>query len=237
MTDLADESSSLLEWATRLAVDPELRARLAADPRGLLSDEGFTQVRPSDLHHALRLVTDSVAARLGHDVDGDVAGSAVSQLAGEHPLEAIARQLVHVTDTVLAGPVSGDGHHDVDELDLGAGPRDHEAFADPAADLDGLHDLEVPGHHDAPVVPDVDHPDHPPLHDPSDPAEVDHPAAGAADTDPGPAEVFVLAGPADEVHHPDDDGGHDSLITDHDAVLPDHDVPAGALAGHDDLDL
>lgn len=188
MTDLADEPTSLLDWATRLAVDPGLRARLAADPRGLLDEQGFARVAPADLHHALPLVTDAVAARLGHDVDGGLVGAVEAQGAGEHPLDALARHFTHVSDTVLAGPPTSEPH-DLDALDRLPGDDPTALLDDPGHpdapddldDLDGFGGPHDPGHHDV-GAPFDDH------------VPADVPAAAAGDPGPPPPEAGPVVG-------------------------------------------
>jgi hypothetical protein len=231
VTDLADEPSSLLEWATRLAVDPQLRARLAADPRGLLGEQGFGHVVPADLHHALPLVTDGVAARLGHDVDPGLTGPVEAQHVGEHPLDALARQFAHVSEAVLAGPPAGEADHDLDDP-VPVGPHDPTAFLD---DLPGPTDLDVAhvvAPHGAAAV--VDH------HDPT-PAVVDVPAhdPGTAEPQDGPdVGNGAVADPFDEpAEHPyHDHPGH----ADHPGAYGDlHHAadPVEVHLAHDVLDL
>lgn len=236
VTDLADEPSSLLEWVTRLAVDPQLRARLAADPRGLLGEQGFADVLPADLHHALPLVTDGVAARLGHEVDVGLVGPVEAQHVGEHPLDAVARQFTHVSDAVLAGPPAGDGDHDLDD------PVDHPLAVhdDPTAFLD---DLAGPDDLDA---PDVDHAHHP-VPDPQPVPEPEPVAATVAATvAAGPPAGAVVgnedhgAEPSGEVpDHPEPD--HPALYAvpdpDREHHADHHAEPVDVHPVHDVLDL
>lgn len=152
MNEIADEPSSLLDWATRLAVDPDLRTRFASEPRDVLDEQGLGEIPPVDLHHALPLVTDSVAARLGTDVDLAAWATSEAQRDDEDAVDAVARQLGQVTDTVLAHTgedgVGEDLDDEPDELhdptadldDLGA-PDDLD---DPMADLDDI-ELETDG--------------------------------------------------------------------------------------------
>lgn len=229
VTDLADEPSSLLEWATRLAVDPQLRARLAADPRGLLGEQGFAHVLPADLHHALPLVTDGVAARLGHDVDPGLTGPVEAQRVGEHPLDALARQFAHVSEAVLAGPPVGEADHDLD--DVPPSPDDPTAFVD---DVAGTHDLDAPDvaahepgsaveHHDlAPAAVDL------PPHEPGTPHPQDAPDVG------NPAAVEALDEPTEHpspepATHPDHPDTYGDLHHDAD--------PVEVHLAHDVLDL
>ncbi|MFC5065325.1 IniB N-terminal domain-containing protein [Actinomycetospora atypica] len=186
MTELADEPSSLLDWVTGLATDPALRARFADEPRSVLAEQGLADLTPADLRHALPLVSDSVAARLGADVDTAALATTAAQLAGEDPANALARQLGVVTESVLAAgaaappvheldddPEDPDDPVDLDDLDAPAGP------AHDPDDLDGH--LDPGGHHDL------------------DDAPVGHPA-GVDGPDPGLASVTVLpVGATDDV--------------------------------------
>lgn len=134
MSDVADEPSSLLDWATGLATDPVLRARFGEEPRTVLDEQGFAQVAPADLHHSLPLVTDTVAARLGTEVP---LVESVAQLDGEDPVTALARHLGTATETVLGGndPTT---HDDDVEHPAGspAGPVDLDGPMTPDDDVD-----------------------------------------------------------------------------------------------------
>jgi hypothetical protein len=97
-------SVSLLDWILGLVTDPAARARFAVDPRGALGEQGLADLDPVDLHHALPLVTDTVAARVDATVTRPVPPAL---LQGESPVEALVRQLTAVSDSVEPGDPPG----------------------------------------------------------------------------------------------------------------------------------
>ncbi len=106
MTD-AVPPASLLAWITGLVTDPALRARFAVDPRGALGEQGLADLDPVDLHHALPLVTDTVAAQVDTTLTWP---GPPALLQGETPVEALVRQFAAVSHTVVPGeddPVPG----------------------------------------------------------------------------------------------------------------------------------
>lgn len=241
MTELADEPSSLLDWVTGLATDPALRARFADEPRSVLDEQGLAGLTPADLHHALPLVSDSVAARLGADVDTAALAGTAAQLAGEDPASALARQLGVVTESVLAagvttGPVHGidDDPVDLDDLDSPAGPADARDDLDDPDDLDDLDGPDPGGEHD------LDGTDDPTLASvtvlpvaPFDPVDEDDPLdehdPPEAEDDDGDVPGLVVGTPAEDPWAPGPDGYADPSPPG-DGPDPDDPGPDGADA-------
>lgn len=213
MTDVAAQGASLLDWVTGLVTDPVARSRFAADPHGVLGEQGLADLDPADLHHAIPLVTDTVAARLDTVADGS---SAVPDLLdGESGLEAAVRQITAIPDRIVL--LDGHDHPPSDLDDGGRGPR-----------------------HDVPVGFDdpVGHPSHEGLDDPA-PGEGDHAAhvARIAGENRPPATGFATG-----EHDPaagggaDEPAGHDDR---HDAGWHDagwHEPEVGPHPGHDPTD-
>ena len=165
MTDVAP-GSSLLDWITGLVTDPVARERFAADPHGVLGEQGLADVDPADLHHAIPLVTDTVAARLDTVADGST--SIPGPLDGESGLEAAIRQITAIPDHIVpladhelpAHALSDHGAVDLDDLGRGAIHDVPDGFDDPVGHLphdtldDPVHDAGAATHH--PGVPVAD---------------------------------------------------------------------------------
>ncbi|WP_018332927.1 IniB N-terminal domain-containing protein [Actinomycetospora chiangmaiensis] len=247
MTDVAP-GASLLDWVTGLVSDPATRARFAADPHRVLGEAGLADLDPADLHHAIPLVTDTVAARLDAVADGST--PIPGPLAGESGLEATVRQLGAISDRIVplseADPgVRHDAVHDLDHPGAHAGhavPHDvpdwfDDAPHDGTGDLRDSHDLDdraphawSAGSHHALVAPDharpapafaTGHAGHLGVVGP------DHPDSGPA---PAHDDPWHVDRPEDTAHEPPDEGDHH---LDEDAPHHDH----GDHAGHvDDTD-
>lgn len=101
MTD-ADHGESLIDWVGRLICDAGARARLAADPVGVLTEHGLVDLDPTDVHHALLLVAETVGAHL------DVLAVSTAP-AGRRPVvEPYLRPVTDPTDRLPCSAPYGD---------------------------------------------------------------------------------------------------------------------------------
>lgn len=230
MTDVAPQPASLLDWATGLATDPAARAGFAADPRGTLDRQGLTDLDPADLHHAMPLVADTVAARVDAVVESP---STAPVLDGESRVDALVRQFTSLSEAVTPPDV---------------------ALHDPAEDT-GLDDVAalrpVPGDHDLddhPVDHGLDEMGRPDDHGHGPPAatvsflpsagrpEAPHPGPDAPPGHEDPGAEHEDPGPDLDDHGPDehDPGHHDPGHHEH-QDLPHHDVEQHEVEHHHDL--